>query len=165
MTATRIGGEHRVAVPFIACMAAAAAFYHLPPRVLPSIQAVEGGFVGSIHHNTDGTDDFGVMQVNTRWVQPLAQVAALSSEEVRARLVGDACFNIAAAALILRAGLNEARGDMMRAIGNYHSHTPALNAQYQEQVLRSATRLFVSPELRPVTAAAPDPSASRARGG
>jgi hypothetical protein len=153
--------EAPVAVPFIACMAAAAAFYHLPPRVLPSIQAVEGGAIGSIHHNTDGSDDFGLMQVNTRWVLPLAQVAGLASEDVRARLIGDGCFNIAAAALILRAELNEARGDMMRAIGNYHSHTPGLNAQYQEQVLRSATRLFVAP----VKAAAPDRSVSRAGGG
>lgn len=32
-----------MAIPFLACMVATAAFYHLPPRVLPAIQAVEGG--------------------------------------------------------------------------------------------------------------------------
>jgi hypothetical protein len=55
-------------VPFLACMASVAAFYHLPPRVLPAIQAVEGGSIGAIHQNRDGSQDLGVMQVNTRWV-------------------------------------------------------------------------------------------------
>jgi hypothetical protein len=32
----------------------------------------------------------------------------------------------------------------MRAIGNYHSHTPFRNLAYQAKVLQSATRLFVS---------------------
>ena len=45
-------------------MALTAAVYHLPPRVLPSIQAVEGGRVGLAHLNRNGTEDLGVMQIN-----------------------------------------------------------------------------------------------------
>ncbi len=131
-----------MAVPFLACMLAVAAFHHLPPRVLPSIQAVEGGAVGSVHPNADGSDDLGVMQVNTRWLLPLAQVGGLDVATVRARLVDDGCFNIAAAGLILKSYLIETGGDMMRAIGDYHSHTEALNLSYQADVLRSAMRLF-----------------------
>ncbi len=123
-------------------MAAAAAFYHLPPRVLPAIAAVEGGGVGSISRNTDGTADLGVMQVNTRWLVPLARVARLPAAEVRRRLIGDPCFSIAAGAAILRLYLDESHGDLMRAIGDYHSHTPALNRRYQESVLAAAVRLF-----------------------
>lgn len=55
-------------VPFLACMTAAAAFYHLPPRALPAIHAVEGGAVGVVSHNTNGSDDLGVMQINTIWL-------------------------------------------------------------------------------------------------
>lgn len=131
-----------MAVPFLACMALVASVHHLPPRVLPSIQAVEGGYVGSESRNADGSFDLGVMQVNTLWLRPLARVARLPATETRRRLVHDACFNIAAAGLILRLYLDETGGDMMRAIGNYHSHTPVLNQSYQARVLAAAERLF-----------------------
>ncbi len=134
-----------MAIPFLACMAAAAAFYHLPPRVLPSIHAVEGGRLGTVHPNTDGSQDLGLMQVNTLWIGPLSRLAALPPELVRVRLIGDGCFNIAASAAIMRAYLNEAGGNLMRAVGYYHSHTPALSQDYQARVLQSATTLFVRP--------------------
>ena len=131
-----------MAIPFLACMAAAAAFYHLPPRVLPSIQAVEGGQVGGFSRNRDGSDDLGLMQVNTLWLGPLARAARLSPEAVRARLIDDPCFSIAAAAAIMRTYLIETRGDLMQAVGDYHSHTPALNQGYRVLVLGAAGRLF-----------------------
>jgi hypothetical protein len=125
-------------------MALVASVYHLPPRVLPAIHAVEGGVPGSVSHNADGSADLGVMQVNTQWLVPLARVSRLPAEEVQRRLVADPCFNIAAAGLIMRAYLNEAHGHLMVAVGYYHSHTPALNLQYQSKVLASAARLFGS---------------------
>lgn len=137
-----------MAIPYLSCMVLAAAFYHLPPRVLPSIQRVEGGAAGVISHNRDGSDDLGVMQVNTLWLGPVARAAGMSEPATRARLLADACFNIAAAAAILRGYLNQRGGDLMLAVGDYHSHTPALNHAYQLQVVDTATRLFVKPAAR-----------------
>jgi hypothetical protein len=134
-----------MSVPFLACMAAAAAFYHLPPRVLPSIQAVEGGKPGSVQINTNGSADLGLMQVNTIWLQPLASYAHMKPEAVADRLVSDPCFNIAASAAIMRLYLNESHGNLMAAIGYYHSHTPDLSAAYQSRVLAAASVLFVRP--------------------
>lgn len=131
-----------MSIPLLACMATVAAYYHLPPRVLPSIHAVEGGAVGIVHKNSDGSQDLGIMQVNTRWVTSLAQVAQIAPDVVRFRLIQDGCFNIAAAGAIMRYYLNEAHGDLMLAIGYYHSHTPAFNVEYQNRVLASAYRLF-----------------------
>jgi hypothetical protein len=131
-----------MAIPYLACMVSVAAFYHLPPRVLPSIHAVEGGAPGIVRTNRDGSQDLGVMQVNTRWLQPLAQVAALPPERVRVRLTEDACFNIAAAGAILRYYLVEARGNLMLAVGYYHSHTPMLNQRYRTKVVGAALALF-----------------------
>ncbi len=133
-----------MSVPFLACMATVAAFYHLPPRALPAIQQVEGGTLGSVSRNTDGSEDLGVMQVNTVWLKPLSVRARLPEAEVRRRLIEDACFNIAAAGAILRIYLDEEHGDLMRAVGDYHSHTPARNAAYQAKVLAAASRLFAS---------------------
>ncbi|MDB5403955.1 MAG: lytic transglycosylase [Rhodopila sp.] len=131
-----------MSVPFLACMAAAAAFYHLPPRVLPSIQAVEGGKVGSVQINTNGSADLGLMQVNTIWVQPLADLAHMNRQAVIDRLQHDPCFNIAASAAIMRFYLTETHGNLMAAIGYYHSHTPGLSTAYQEKVLAAAGTLF-----------------------
>ncbi len=129
-------------VPFLGCMALVANIYALPPRVLPSIQAVERGAVAVVHRNTNGSEDLGVMQVNTLWLPVLARYSRLPAADVRVRLLMQPCYNIAAAGLIMRTYLDESRGDLMRAVGNYHSHTPVLNADYQTRVLRSATTLF-----------------------
>ena len=129
-------------VPFLACMALVARLYDLPPRVLPSIQRVEGGAPGLVHHNRDGTDDYGVMQVNTRWLGPLSRYTRTSTDTVRRRLTAEPCYNIAAAGAIMRTYLDEAHGDLMRAVGDYHSHTPALNLSYQTEVLHAATAMF-----------------------
>ena len=133
-----------MAVPYLACMALVASLYQLPPRVLPSIQRVEGGLAGTVSRNTDGSEDYGVMQVNSRWLPALSAYTGLSREEVRHRLVHRACFNIAAGGAILRTYLNETKGDLMLAVGNYHSHTEARNRSYQLKVMRSAATLFGS---------------------
>ena len=131
-----------MSLPFLACMVAAASFYHLPPRVLPSIQAVEGGQVGMVHLNANNTADLGLMQINTLWVQPLARHARMEPQAVFDRLRDDACFSIAAAAVVVRFYLDEANGDLLTAIGFYHSHTPALSAGYQQKVFDAAATLF-----------------------
>ncbi|MCK8787753.1 lytic transglycosylase domain-containing protein [Roseomonas sp. NAR14] len=138
-----------MAVPYVACMALVAQIYALPPRVLPAIHAIEGGRPGSISRNGNGSEDLGVMQVNTLWVPALARYTGLPQAEVRRRLIDWPCFNIAAAGLILRTYLNETRGDLMRAIGNYHSHTPFRNQSYQLRVWTAAVRLFRTPGRSP----------------
>jgi soluble lytic murein transglycosylase-like protein len=126
-----------------------ASFNNIPPRVLPSIQAVEGGAVGSVHRNTDGSEDLGLMQVNTLWLGSLARYTGQTEATVRARLINEPCFNIAAAGAILRTYLNEAGGDLMQAVGDYHSHTPSLNIDYQAKVKGAAARMFGQPTRRP----------------
>ena len=126
-------------------MALVASIYNLPPRVLPSIHRVEGGQVDTVHPNTDGSHDLGYMQINTRWLPVLAQYSHLPEAAVQRNLLTRPCFNVAAAGFILRRSLDETPGDLMRAIGNYHSHTPVLNAAYQGLVVRSAAFLFRGP--------------------
>ena len=125
-------------------MALVASLYHLPPRVLPAIQGVEGGRQGMLHLDADGTVDLGVMQINTRWLQPLSRYTHAPAGVVFRRLRDESCYNIAAAGAILRTYLDETRGDLLRAVGDYHSHTPQLNLAYRLQVLRAANQLFVA---------------------
>lgn len=129
-------------VPFVACMALVASLYNLPPRALPAIHEVEGGQTATRHVNTDGSEDLGYMQINTRWIPALARYSGIPAPGLRERLLSRPCFNIAAAGYILRTYLDETRNDVMLAIGNYHSHTRPLNADYQRRVTQSARRLF-----------------------
>jgi hypothetical protein len=132
-------------VPYLACMLAVSQLYHLPPRVLPSIQVVEAGQPGTISHNFNGTGDLGVMQVNSNWVPYLARSWRLPPPEVAERLIQDPCFNIVSAGAIMRIYLDEARGDVVRAVGYYHSHTPDLAVGYQIKVIRASYWLFGRP--------------------
>ncbi len=124
-------------------MLLAASLYGLPPRVLPSIHSVEGGAPGVEHLNTDGTRDLGVMQINERWIPALVRYTGTPADRVRVRLLGGDCYNVVAAAWIMRTYLTESGGDLMRAIGYYHSHTGPIGAAYQSQVMRAAYRIFV----------------------
>jgi hypothetical protein len=107
---------------------------------------VEGGRPGIAAMNRDGSEDLGVMQINTLWVAPLAQRTRQSQSAIRQRLVGEPCFNIAAAGAIMRIYMNETNGDLQRAIGNYHSHTPVRHNSYRLKVLEAPGRL--TPQLR-----------------
>ena len=131
-----------MAAPYLACLAFVSTFYHLPPRVLPAIALVEGGRPGLVQPDADGSADLGLMQINTRWVEPLARHIGVPGEQVRRRLIAEPCFGIATAGAIMRIYLAEEHGNLMRAIGDYHSHTPALNLSYQARILGAARRLW-----------------------
>jgi hypothetical protein len=130
-----------MSVPFLACMIAAASFHHLPVQALAAIQSVEGGAVGTVSVNKDGSADLGVMQVNTQWVPAVARATRAKEAVVRARLIQDGCFSVKVAAAILDVYKVEAHGNMVEAVGFYHSHTPDLKAAYQTKVLAAAMRL------------------------
>jgi len=136
-----------MAIPYFACMVLVAKLYGLPPRVLPAIQAVEGGYPGDVENNINGSADLGVMQINTLWIPALVAYTRLPEMAVRSRLINDPCFNIAAAGAIMRTYLTETHNDLLRAVGNYHSQTVLLNKNYQLRVLQAATLLF---QTRPV---------------
>jgi hypothetical protein len=151
-----------LALPYLACMLAAAQYYHVEKHVLPSLQVVEGGAPGLVHQNTDGSSDFGVMQVNTLWVKPIAAANNMSEDHVTARLRDDSCFNIRAAAAILGLYLHETRGDLLQAVGDYHSHTKPLNLAYQAMVQAAARRLIARGAFQDIDAtAAPAPQPVR----
>jgi hypothetical protein len=130
-----------MSVPFLACMIAAASFHHLPVQALEAIQSVEGGAVGTISANKDGSADLGLMQVNTLWVPAVARATRSNETVTRTKLVADGCFSVKVAAAILDVYRVEAHGDILEAVGRYHSHTPVLKAAYQMKVLAAARRL------------------------
>jgi hypothetical protein len=124
-----------MSAPLLACMAVVAAFYRLPPEALPAIHHIEGAHAGSVRSNRNGTEDLGIMQVNTAWLPELARRTRVPQSRLRIALIRQNCFNIAVAGAILRIYLNEAHGDAKTAIGYYHSHTPGRREAYAMRVL------------------------------
>jgi Transglycosylase SLT domain len=123
------------------CILAAAAAYREPPAVLLILLNVEGGTLGAVSYNTNGTVDIGPMQVNQTWIPAIAAHWQASQRAALLALRDNFCANVEAGAWILRRGLDEANGDFWRGVGYYHSHDPAYRRSYLHSVLVQALRL------------------------
>jgi hypothetical protein len=124
-----------------ACIYAAASVYHEPPAVLLILLNVEGGTLGAVSHNNNGTVDIGPMQVNQLWIPRLADHWNADPRTTYDALRDNFCANVEAGAWILRQGLDRAHGDFWGGVGYYHSHDPVYEDSYLRRVLSQALRL------------------------
>jgi hypothetical protein len=130
------------------CILAAAHLYREPPAVLLILLNVEGGTLGAVSENTNGTVDIGPMQVNQIWVPAVAARWHASQRATFLALRDDFCANVEVGAWILRQGLDEANGDLWGGVAFYHSHTPEYQRRYLLAVLKQALRLEDSAKKR-----------------
>lgn len=116
----------------------------MPPQLIVSVMAVEGGDIGTVSLNANRTADLGVMQVNTGAWLPLVAEAHFHGDRSLAyqQLRDNACYNIQVGTWILRQAIDEANGDLWRGVAFYHSHTPGLAMRYTQRVQRAYLRLF-----------------------
>ncbi len=146
-TAGASGGAHAqpspagAGVQLAACIEAAASIHRLQPAVLLILLNVEGGSLGRVSGNTNGTVDIGPMQVNQIWLPMVAAHWDASVVQAYRALRDDFCANMEAGAWILRQGIDDAHGDFWEGVGYYHSHDPGYKADYLRKVLRQALRL------------------------
>jgi len=124
-----------------ACILAAARLYQEPPALLLIILNVEGGTLGAVSDNTNGTVDIGPMQVNQIWVPSIAGHWHASKDATFQALRDSFSANVEAGAWILRQGLDEAHGDLWGGVAYYHSHNPEYQQRYLLSVLKQALRL------------------------
>ena len=123
------------------CIEASAAAYQLPPAVIVILLNVEGGALGAVSQNTNGTVDIGPMQINTIWVPQVARHWNATPADTYAALRDQFCANVEAGSWILRQALDEAHGDFWTGVSIYHSHDPSYQADYLRKVLRATLRL------------------------
>jgi len=123
------------------CLTAAAAAHRLPPAMLVVLLKVEGGTLGHVSRNGNGTLDIGPLQVNTVWVPRIAAHWGAAPATAYAALRDNLCANLEGGAWILRQGMDEARGDFWGGVGIYHSHNPAYKALYLRKVLDASLQL------------------------
>ena len=113
------------------CILNASKAAHLPVPADLGLLAVEGGHLGSVHKNADGSIDYGPMQVNSRWLPILAKWHITP-----AILIYNGCVNVWVGTLILKHYVDQAGGRIWQGIGYYHSHTQNLYTPYEYSVYR-----------------------------
>lgn len=86
-----------------------------------------------IHTNKDGTKDFGLMQINERWMPHLRQFG-ISREGLM-----EPCQNIHVSAYILRSLFNR-YGENWSAVGHYNAGHPIKAAKYAWKIHKHVTK-------------------------
>ncbi len=123
------------------CVRVAARVNGVPPAVLLMLLQVEGGRLGEVSGNRNGTVDIGPFQVNEIWLPAVAQHWGMTVEDAFPILRDNFCGNADAAAWVLRGALADAHGDFWEGVGRYHSARSDLKAAYLRRVLAAARRL------------------------
>jgi hypothetical protein len=165
--AAQAGAEplNRDGVYFRGCLVAAGNAYRIPAVLLVILLDVEGGRLGEVSPNTNGTVDIGPMQVNDTWLPKIAQHWATSERVAYFALRDNFCANVEAGAWILRMGLDEAGGDVWEGVAFYHSHNPDYKRTYLASVLTDVLRLQQEARANAAApSASPLPSATAPHG-
>lgn len=114
------------------CVMEAAKRFDLPARAIYAILSVEGGTVGKVSKNSNGSYDIGPMQINSLWLE------TFKDHVTKEQLLNDGCVNVQVGSWILKANINQAGGDFWKGIGNYHSRTPEHHKRYKLKVYSAA---------------------------
>ena len=121
-----------------ACFTSASARYSVPKPILVAIASVESGMRPSAYRrNRNGTEDIGIMQINT------SHLPKLKRWGVKKRDLWNPCTNIMVGAWILADGIRR-KGWRWEAVGEYHSPTPARQKWYIQKVYQAYRRLYGS---------------------
>ncbi len=122
-----------------ACIQGAARFYHLPVALFSAVLRTEGGTVGQIHRNANGSYDMGPAQINSTWLPTLARAGI-----TRSMVLNNGCLNVSLGAWILAQAMAGADphdpAQYWRHVGDYNSHTPVWNNKYARMVWNNLNR-------------------------
>jgi hypothetical protein len=139
-----------------ACISAAAAAYSIAPPALWTILKTEGGKVGICTTQVNGMHDCGPAQVNIEiWAPNLAQLLNRSVAEIQSALRDNGCFNIHAAAYILRVKTDETNGDSWEGMERYNNSKPAIKSAYQSKLLKAFEQLYPDEQMGSPSGAKP----------
>lgn len=111
------------------CIQEASHRYSVDANLLKAIGAVESGFnPGAIGKNTNGTEDLGIMQINSSWLPRLSKFGI-----TRDKLLNEPCTNIHVGAWILADNIRRL-GPTWNAVGAYNAVTVSKREKYVHKV-------------------------------
>lgn len=118
------------------CVSASSAYFAVPVTVIKAIMEVEGGKVGTLSRNKNGTYDIGIMQINT---VNLGYVKKRFPKVGWRELAYNPCINIAVGTWMLSEHI-KASNQFWIGVGNYHSKTPHYRTIYLRKVAAAYKR-------------------------
>jgi len=111
------------------CFEEAGALYKISPRLLWTIAKVESNFnPNAVNKNSDGSYDFGVMQINSSWGKILGRDQSEG--------LADPCQNVKIGAWILAQCLRKF-GYTWEGIGCYNASSKQKKIEYAWKIFRS----------------------------
>ena len=111
------------------CFEEAARYQNVNPLILKAIAWQEShNRPDAVHKNANGSTDYGLMQINSIHLPTLARYGISTSTLM------EPCKSVYVAAWNLRQQMNK-YGNTWRAVGAYHSQTPALRDEYAQQIV------------------------------
>jgi hypothetical protein len=125
-----------------ACIALAAATFQVSQPALKLIIKTEGGRVGACTIQKSGVHDCGPAQINAEiWTPYFAKLLRKPIPETFYAIRDNGCFNVTAAAFILRLKIDRAHGNVWDGMGRYNSATPSIKHAYQQRLIETYLRL------------------------
>jgi len=111
------------------CFEEAGREFNISPLLLESIARTESNLnPKAVNQNSNGSKDFGLMQINSYWVRTLAMPVD--------KLMNDACYNTRVGAKVLR-GCIDSNGYNWNAVGCYNASTKSKRAKYAWKVFKN----------------------------
>ena len=125
------------------CFEEAGSQYGISPQLLWSIAKTESNFnPRAINRNSNGTYDYGLMQINSSWAKRLGTTW---------NDLGEPCTNVKVGAWVLAQCIQD-YGYNWRAVGCYNSRTPSKGDRYAGRVYRILTE-HIKPQSTTIIAA------------
>lgn len=116
------------------CFEEAGNRYGISPQLLYAISKGESSFNPlAINYNTNGTYDYGLMQINSSW-EPTLRKLGISWNNL-----ADPCTNVMVGAWVLSQCIRD-YGYTWSAVGCYNSRTPSKRDSYANRVARIVKR-------------------------
>ncbi|MGT0193792.1 lytic transglycosylase domain-containing protein [Burkholderia pyrrocinia] len=112
------------------CLDDAAAFHRVNPRLLRVIAQHESGMrPNAVNRNTNGSEDIGLMQINTSWLPTLSRYG------IHREHLFNGCVSAYVGAWILASNVRRF-GPNWKAVGAYNAVTPSKQLVYASAIYR-----------------------------
>lgn len=124
-----------LATPCVAdCLDDAAAYRHLNPALVRAIAQHESGMrATAVNINSNGSEDIGLMQINSSWLPTLSRFG------IRREHLFDACVNAYVGTWILASNCHRL-GATWKCVGAYNAVSPQKQLTYANAIYRILQR-------------------------
>ena len=116
------------------CLDDAATYRHISAQLVRAIAQHESGMhANAVNVNSDGSEDIGLMQINTSWLPKLGRYG------IRREHLFDACVNAYVGTWILASNIREF-GPTWKAVGAYNARSSSKQLIYANAIYRHLQR-------------------------